>query len=81
MMADGLHPEPEGSDARAQLIARGVLGCLGGAATTSAAPPSRQERPLKPRLATVDAMARREAGMSRAIGQELLTVALTALAG
>jgi hypothetical protein len=79
MMSDGLHPEPEGSVARAQLIARGILGCLGGAATTSAAPQSGQEvRPLKPRLATVDAMARRQAGMTRAIGQ---MVALTALAG
>src|SRR6478672_4373529 len=57
MMSDGLHPEPEGSEARAQLIARGILGCLGGAATSSAAPPSgREDRPLKPRLATVDAM-------------------------
>jgi hypothetical protein len=82
MMADGLHPEPEGSEARAQMIARGILGCLGGATTTSAAPPGgRQDRPLKPRLATVDAMARRWAGMARAIGQELLMVSLAALAG
>jgi hypothetical protein len=81
LMFDELHPGQEGSEARAQMIARGVLGCLGGAATTSTATPSRAERPLKPRLATVDAMARRQAGMSRAIGQGLLMVALTALAG
>jgi hypothetical protein len=82
MMADGLHPEPEGSEARAQMIARGILGCLGGAATTSAAPAGGQEdRPLKPRLATVDAMARRQAGLARAIGEELLMVSLAALAG
>src|SRR6478752_5240853 len=79
MMSDGLHPEPAGSEARGELIARGILGCLGGAATTSGAPPSgREDRPLKPRLATVDAMARRQAGMTRTVGQELLMVALTA---
>jgi hypothetical protein len=81
LMYDELHPNQEGAEGRAQLIARGILGCLGGAATTSAAPPSRQERPLKPRLATVDAMARREAGLSRAIGKELLMASLAALAG
>lgn len=82
LMADELHPGPEGADARAQMIARGVLGCLNGAAITSAAPPAgRENRPLKPRLATVDAMARRQAGLARAIGKELLMVSLAALAG
>jgi hypothetical protein len=84
LLSDGLHPTvPEGADARAQLIAQGVLGCLGGAPTGSAASSAqqREERELKPRLATVDAMARRQAGVAGAIEKELLTVALVAFAG
>jgi hypothetical protein len=81
MMSDGLHPEPEGSEARAQLIAQGILGCLSGAVTTSSAPPTKRDRPLKPRLATVDAMERRQAGLTRAIERELLMAAVAAFAG
>ena len=55
-MFDELHPNEEGSDARAQLIAQGVLACLGGVATSAATPPRRQSRPVEPRLAPVGAM-------------------------
>jgi hypothetical protein len=70
LMADELHPSPEGADARAQLIAQGVLGCLSGAASTSSFH-RRQERSLKPRLAPVDAMERRQRSLVGAIGTEL----------
>jgi hypothetical protein len=70
LMADELHPGPEGAAARAQLIAQGVLGCLSGAASTSSFH-RRGERSLEPRLAPVDAMERRQRSLVGAIGMEL----------
>jgi hypothetical protein len=81
LMADELHPGPEGADARARLIAQGVLGCLSGAASTSSLAPHRQARPLEPRLAPVDAMERRQASVSRAIEMELGRQMAMAVAG
>jgi hypothetical protein len=82
LMADELHPGPEGADARAQLIAQGVLGCLSGAATSStAAPRQHQERSLKPHLAPVGAMRQRQRSLTSAIGRELRRLALTSIAG
>jgi hypothetical protein len=84
LMADELHPGPEGADARAQLIAQGILGCLsgaptaGGGAESSAAPP--QRRPVGPRLAPVGAMQARQRSLVSSIGMELLKVALTSIA-
>jgi hypothetical protein len=80
LMADELHPGPQGADDRAQLIAQGILGCLGGAASTSSFQ-QRQDRHLEPRLAPVDAMERRQRSLVGAIGMELAMVALSALAG
>ena len=81
LLSDGLHPTvPAGADARAQLIAQGVLGCLGGAASTSSSQ-QRQDRHLEPRLAPVDAMERRQRSLVGAIGMELGMVALAAFAG
>ena len=83
LMYDELHPGAEGADARAQLIAQGVLGCLSGAATatSAASPPQQQSRPVEPRLATVGAMARRQRGLFGAIGEELGRQLLVAVAG
>jgi lysophospholipase L1-like esterase len=58
LQADGLHPTPEGSDYRAQLIAQGVLGCLSytETAATRATEPEVEVTRMKP----VDRLARRE---------------------
>jgi hypothetical protein len=81
LMYDELHPNAEGADARAQLIARGVLGCLGGAATSSAYPPQRQSRHVEARLAPVSAMERRQRSLVGAIGTELGRQLVVAVAG
>jgi lysophospholipase L1-like esterase len=67
MQADGLHPTAEGADYRAQLIARGIQGCL---AFTSA--PAR-EPALKstPDLSPVAKIARRQASVTESIATEL----------
>jgi lysophospholipase L1-like esterase len=81
MQSDDLHPTEEGAEARAELIARGIIGCLNGASTqlgfggedgasanASAAPatPILDEAP--PRIATVDRFSRRQDEMLRAVG-------------
>jgi hypothetical protein len=82
LMADELHPGPEGADARARLIAQGVLACLSGAASTSSSlAPQRQNRSLEPRLAPVDAMERRQATVTRAVELELGRQLAMAVAG
>jgi hypothetical protein len=75
MQADNLHPTEAGAELRAQLIARGVMGCLAyesGAAvsTASSRGPALEEAP-KP-LAHVAAMERREAELAGAIGAAVL---------
>jgi hypothetical protein len=75
MQADNLHPTEAGAELRAQLIARGVTGCLAyesGAAvsTASSRGPALEEAPEP--LAHVGAMERREAVLAGAIGAELL---------
>jgi lysophospholipase L1-like esterase len=82
MQSDDLHPTEEGAEARAELIAQGIIGCLDGASTqlgfggedgavasaSSAAPavPILDEAP--PRIETVDRLSRREDEMLRAVG-------------
>jgi hypothetical protein len=82
LMADELHPGPEGADDRARLIAQGVLGCLSGAATSSAYPTGGQQpkRSLEPRLAPVDAMELRQRELVAVIGMELLKAAIASIA-
>jgi hypothetical protein len=81
LLSDGLHPTvPEGADARAQLIAQGVLGCLSGAASTSSFH-QRQDRHLEPRLTPVDAIQRRQESVIQAIGTELGRQLAMAVAG
>jgi hypothetical protein len=82
LMADELHPGPEGADARAQLIAQGILGCLNGSATASATSPQEgKARPVEPLLEPVDAMRRRQQALIYSIGAEVLRVTLTSIAG
>jgi hypothetical protein len=82
LMADELHPGPEGADARAQLIAQGILGCLNGSATASATSPREgKARPVEPRLDPVDAMRARQRTLISSITMEMLRVTLTSIAG
>lgn len=71
MQADNLHPIEAGAELRAQLIARGVLGCLArrsGAAAFAPAPSAPAPEPLP----HVREMGRREAAIAQAIGAEVL---------
>ena len=72
MQSDGLHPIEAGSEARAQLIAEGILGCLayqesGG---VTAAPASASSAPVKTtHLQPVGRMAKREAALDRGLAE------------
>jgi hypothetical protein len=66
MQADGLHPTPEGADQRAQLIARGVRGCL---AFISGGGEERIE--ARPELAPVSRLSERQAALTGAIAAEI----------
>jgi len=60
MMVEDIHPGPEGADLRARLIAQGVLGCLAGETTQSAAPARQETRP-RPELEMVSRFQSRQA--------------------
>ncbi len=67
---DNLHPNPEGTEVRAQLIAAGVQACLAGAATGPAAGPTEAleaepPRPETEHLPLVDRVASRRAHLIR----------------
>jgi hypothetical protein len=66
LQPDGLHPDPEGADYRAQLIAQGVLACLSYAATV-APPPEPAPRVEVTRMALVSRIADREDALRRAL--------------
>jgi hypothetical protein len=68
MQADDLHPIPQGADLRAQLIARGIQGCL--AFTSSPAREPALESP--PGLPPVAKIAKRQASVTEAIAAELV---------
>ncbi len=75
MQADNLHPTEAGAELRAQLIARGVMGCLAyqsgaGVSSTQSAGPALETAPAP--LPHVREMERREAEIAQAIGTELL---------
>jgi hypothetical protein len=74
MQADNLHPIEAGAEARARLIAQGVMACLAGStgAGVSRAParPVLEQAPAH--LPQAHEMKRREAAISRAIGMALL---------
>jgi hypothetical protein len=69
MQSDGLHPIEQGSEARAELIAQGILGCLAyqesGAVTTASASAAASSPPVKTvHLQPVSRMAKREAAIA-----------------
>jgi hypothetical protein len=69
MQSDGLHPIEAGSEARAELIAQGILGCLAfeesGALSTASASTSAATEVKTTHLQPVRRMAKREAALSR----------------
>lgn len=67
MQADVLHPIPEGADLRAQLIARGIQGCL----DFTPAPEPKPALESGPGLRPVAKIARRQTAVTEAIGTEL----------
>lgn len=80
MQPDHLHPIEAGAEARARLIAQGVLGCLGeggGSSAAAATPPSGPVLDTKPKhLPQVDAIAAREETLVAAIANELISQTL-----
>jgi hypothetical protein len=75
MQADNLHPIEAGAELRAQLIARGVMGCLAyesgaGASSAPARGPALEEAPA--RVPRVHEMAARRVALASAIGAEVL---------
>ena len=67
MQSDNLHPIPEGADYRAQLIARGIEGCL----AFISAPRAEPALESGPELPPVGKLARRQASVTEAIATEL----------
>ena len=67
MQADDLHPIPEGADYRAQLIARGIRGCL----ATISAPEPEPAIESAPQLPALHRMADRQVRLARTIAREL----------
>src|ERR1044072_107143 len=67
MQSDDLHPIPEGTDYRAQLIAQGVKGCLG----FSHAPNQGATIESGPELAPVSKFAERQTALTRTIATAL----------
>jgi len=85
MQADNLHPSEAGADYRAQLIADGILGCLGYAGTGAAALPAAEVEAEAEtatvstveteRFETVGRMAKREEELLREVGGAVLSQA------
>ncbi len=77
MQADNLHPIEAGAEARARLIAEGVLGCLAGAAgaDVSQTPPESRTPVLKSapaQIPQVDALQRRQEAILRIVFTRVL---------
>jgi hypothetical protein len=83
MQADHLHPIEAGAQARARLIAQGVLGCLGegdGSGAAAATAPSGPVLAAKPKhLPQADAIAEREETLVAAIANEVVSQTLVRL--
>lgn len=70
LQSDGLHPTTEGSDYRAQLIAQGVLGCLGYAETTEPVEPA---EPVKvTRMTPVNRLSQRQLAIERRMARRTI---------
>ena len=75
MQADNLHPIEAGAEARARLIAQGVMGCLdyeSGATASSAPQRSPALKTAPTRVPQVHEMEARQAALASAIGIEVL---------
>ncbi len=75
MQADNLHPIEAGAELRAQLIARGVMGCLAHESGATASGPSSRGPVLEeapPRLPQVHEMQARQQALTGAIGAAVL---------
>jgi lysophospholipase L1-like esterase len=91
MQSDDLHPTEEGAEARAELIAQGIVGCLNGASTelgfgggdgasaSSAPPPAPILDQAPAPIETVDKLSRREDEMLRAMGVAMARQAVVVL--
>jgi hypothetical protein len=84
LMADQLHPDPEGAERRAELIAEGVLGCIAyeeseGVATASAAAAGAAPVEVQTvRLAPVGRLVRRQRQLARRLADGHIPVATVA---
>jgi hypothetical protein len=81
MQPDDLHPIPAGADYRAQLIARGVRGCLAFASGTARGASSKPALESAPTLPTATKLARREADAVRSIAAGFAREMAAQLAG
>jgi hypothetical protein len=78
MQSDGLHPTEEGSEARAELIAQGILGCIAHAessAVATASAPAPEPEVETTRLKPVGKLAAREAALSHSLAAGVLRTA------
>lgn len=81
LMADQLHPNEEGAERRAELIAEGILGCIAYEETEGVATPTASASAAVPvevktvRLAPVGRLARRERQLSRRLADGHVAVA------
>src|SRR3954454_4956138 len=83
MQSDGLHPTEAGSEARAELIAQGILGCIGfqeSNAIATASSPAPESEVETTRLKPVGKLTAREAALSESVAANVLrTAAMVAI--
>lgn len=80
MQSDGLHPTEEGSEARAELIAQGILGCIAygesSAVATASAPGAAPEADVETvRMKPVGKLAAREQALSGSLATGVIRAA------
>jgi hypothetical protein len=78
MQSDGLHPTEAGSEARAELIAQGILGCIGygeSSAVATASAPGPEPEVDTTRLKPVGKLGAREAALSQSVAAGVLRTA------
>lgn len=82
MQSDNLHPDEEGADYRAQLIAQGIQGCLAYEQARASAPPepaAGEPRPEVEPIVTVGRLQARETQVMGAIRTDVLRAAAASL--
>jgi lysophospholipase L1-like esterase len=78
MQSDGLHPTEQGAEARAELIAQGILGCIGfqeSSAVATASAPGPEPEVETTRMKPVGKLAAREESLSRSLAAGVLRAA------